>query len=118
MILVSTIIIFSLILTGCQSSDNQTLTTKKEIQTTKDVREIAWISLGDSERNEVVGDWKDAAVSKVTADKKRFALNDATFDGKEVTMVTFRSSNYSVLGDITKLVDEQSQKVVGGGLRE
>ena len=117
-ILVSTIVFSSLILSGCQSSDKQTLTTKKEIQTTKDVREIAWNSLGDSERKEVVGDWRDATVSKVTADTKRFALNDSSFDGKEVTMVTFRSSNNSVLGDISKLVDEPSQKVVGGGLRE
>src|SRR4051794_31797667 len=94
-ILVSAIVFSSLLLGGCQTSDKQT-------ETTKDVREIAWNSLGDSERKEVVGDWKDATVSKVTAGTKRFSLNALSFEGKEVTMVTFHSTNSPVLGDISK----------------
>jgi len=108
-LLLSTIVLYAFILSGCQSPDKKTI---------KDVREIAWNSLSDSERNEVIGDWKDATISKVTADTKRFNLIDLAFEGKEVTIVTFRSSKNSVLGDISKLVDEKTQKVIGGAFRE
>ncbi|MDF2536091.1 MAG: hypothetical protein K0R18_2253 [Bacillales bacterium] len=91
--------------------------TKEEIQTTKSVREIAWNSLVDSERSEVVGDWEDATVSKVTSNTIRFSLIDTSFNGKEVSMVTFHSTKSAKLGDITKLVDEKSQKVIGSGFR-
>lgn len=90
----------------------------KATETIMDVREIAWNSLSDSERKEVIGNWNDATVSKVIVDKKRFQLNDLTFEGKEVYMVTFCSSKNAILGDISKLVDEKSQKVIGGGFRD
>lgn len=115
-LLLSAIVLHSFVLSGCQSSDKQTVT--KTVQTTKDVREIAWNSLTDSERKEIVGDWKDAKVSKVTADTKRFSLIDPSFDGKEVTMVTLSSKKSALLGDIIKLVDEKTQKVIGRVMRK
>ncbi|WP_240527613.1 hypothetical protein [Bacillus cereus] len=45
-----------------------------------------------------------------------FHLEDKSFEGKEVTMVTFNSKN-ALLGDIIKLVDEKSGKVIGIGFR-
>ena len=111
-LLLSAIVLQSFVLSGCQISDKQT------VQTTKDVREIAWNSLTDSERKEIVGDWKDAKVSKVTADTKRFSLIDPSFDGKEVTMVTLSSKKSALLGDIIKLVDEKTQKVIGRVMRK
>ncbi|MDF2557798.1 MAG: hypothetical protein K0R71_1626 [Bacillales bacterium] len=105
-ILVSVIIFSSLVLIGCQSSNKKA----------NEARKIAWNSLVDSERKEVVGDWKDAKVSKVKVDKG-FALTDTSYEGKEMTMVTIRSKNRGTLGDISKLVDEKSRKVVGGRLR-
>jgi hypothetical protein len=61
---------------------------------------------------------KNAVVSKVIADKKRFSLADISYEGKEVTMVTFQSKRSALLGNISILVDEKSKKVIGGGLRD
>ncbi|WP_242221014.1 hypothetical protein [Bacillus cereus group sp. BfR-BA-01380] len=83
-----------------------------------DVREIAWNSLSDSQKKEVIGEWKEAQVSKTVADAEGFALKDRSFKGKEVTKVVFHSTKSSLLGDIIKLVDDESGKVVGAGLRE
>jgi hypothetical protein len=91
---------------------------KQETKTTIDVRKIAWNSLSNSERKEVIGNWEDAAVSKVIADKKRFGLVDLSYEGKEVTMVTFQSIRSALLGNISILVDEKSKEVIGGGLRD
>lgn len=87
-------------------------------QTTKDVREIAWNSLSESERDEVIGNWNGATISNVIADTKRFALVDRSYEGKEVKEVTFRSTKSALLGDISKLVDKKSHQVIGGGFRD
>jgi hypothetical protein len=112
------IIFFSLLLVGIQKPGQHREVKTETIQTTKDVREIAWNSLSESERDEVIGNWKDATISKVIADTKRFGLIDHSFEGKEVKEVTFRSTKSAILGDISILVDEKSQKVVGGGFRD
>lgn len=83
-----------------------------------DAREIAWKSLSKSEKKEVDGDWKDAKVSKVIADTSTYRLDDASFAGKEVTLVTIRSDQRELLGDIQKLVDEASGKVIGSSMRK
>lgn len=75
-------------------------------------------SLSDSQKKEVIGGWKDARVSKTVADTSGFVLKDRSFEGKEVTRVVFRSTKSSLLGDIIKLVDEESGIVVGAGLRD
>lgn len=113
-IVLSAVVFFSLLLGGCQANDKQTEATK----TTKDAREIAWKSLSDSQKKEVIGGWKDARVSKTVADTSGFVLKDRSFEGKEVTRVVFRSTKSSLLGDIIKLVDEESGIVVGAGLRD
>lgn len=114
LILVSVLVLFSL-LSGCvfTKSENKTIETK-----VKNVREIAWNSLTQSEKEEVIGEWKDAKVSKVVADTKRFHLVDYSYEGKKLTMVMFHSTKSKLLGDISKLIDETSQKVVGGGYRD
>ncbi|MEI4831228.1 hypothetical protein WAX78_17520 [Bacillus sp. FJAT-53711] len=117
-ILLSVVIFSSLLLGGCQTTDKQTNNKTETAQTTKDVREIAWNSLSDSQKKEVIGEWKEAQVSKTIADTKGFVLTDRSFEGQEVTTVMFRSTKSGLLGDIIKLVDEKSGKVVGAGLRE
>ncbi|WP_316571777.1 hypothetical protein [Neobacillus sp. YIM B06451] len=117
MFLLSVIGVLSLLLGGCfayQQSTNETESTQKVM----DVREVAWNSLSNNEREEVIGGWKDAEVNTIIVDDRRFGLNDATYIGKEVTMVTFRSKKSEVLGNISKLVDENTQKVIGGAYRE
>ena len=118
LILLSVTVFSFLLVNGCQTTDNQAGSKTEVTQIMKDVREIAWNSLSNSEREEVIGKWKEAEISKTVANTKRFFLQDRSFEGKEVTIVTFRSTKSALLGDITKLVDEKSQKVVGGGFRE
>lgn len=117
-IILSAVVFSSLLLGGCQTTDKQTGSKTKATETTKDIREIAWNSLSDSQKKEVIGEWKEAQVSKTVANAQGFALKDHSFEGKEVTQVVFRSTKSSLLGDIIKLVDEKSGKVVGAGLRE
>ncbi|MDA1675727.1 hypothetical protein [Bacillus cereus group sp. TH152-1LC] len=114
-IIVSAFACISFILGGCGTTKTNETPKTETVQTTKDVREIAWSSLVDSEKEEVTGTWKEAKVSKVKADGG-FLLKDKSFEGKEVTMVTFNSKN-ALLGDIIKLVDEKSGKVIGAGGR-
>lgn len=117
-ILLSAFVCSSILLGGCQATDTKATHKVETTQTTKDVREIAWNALLDEEKKEVVGSWKDAGVSKVTADKSKFHLDDASFSGKEVTLVTFRSNRSATLGDISKLVDEPSGNVIGSVMRK
>jgi hypothetical protein len=84
----------------------------------ENVREIAWDSLSKNEKEEVIGDWKDAEVSTVLVDEKRFELTDKSYVDKEVTMVTFHSNRSEILGDISKLIDKKTLKVIGAAYRE
>lgn len=111
LILVTAIVFSLLVLGGCQTSERQTGSETKATQTKKDVREIAWNSLSDSEKKEMNVEWKSATVSKAIANTKGFILVDRSFEGKEVIMVTFRNTKSGFF--ISKLVDEKSQKVVG-----
>ncbi|PFJ29069.1 hypothetical protein [Bacillus thuringiensis] len=113
--IISAFACIAFILSGCGTTKTNEKPKTETAQTTKDVREIAWSALVDSEKKEVTGTWKEAKVSKVKADGG-FILEDKSFEGKEVTMVTFNSKN-ALLGDIIKLVDEKSGKVIGAGGR-
>ena len=123
------IMLFSLLLISCQNKEplksNEKpvqeeieVVVEKVDENNKDIREVVWESLSKSEQEEVVGSWKEAKVRKAIANAEYYALTDKSYAGKEVTMVTFHSKNYQLLGDIIKLVDEKSGKVVGAGFRE
>ncbi|WP_227493715.1 hypothetical protein [Bacillus cereus] len=79
---------------------------------------MVWNSLSQAEKDEVDGSWKDAKVSKVIADTTKYQLDDASFKGKEVTLVTIPSKQRELLGDVNRLVDEPSGKVVGSSMRK
>lgn len=117
-IILSVIACISFLISGCGTVKTNESPKAETAQTTKDVREIAWNALIDSEKEEVIGTWKEATVSKVKVDEYKFHLEDKSFEGKEVTMVTFRSKKNALLGDINKLVDEKSEKVIGTNFRE
>jgi hypothetical protein len=117
MFLLSVIGVLSLVLGGC-FADRQSTNETEFNQKVTDVREVAWNSLSNNEREEVIGGWKDTDVNTIIVDDSRFSLNDVNYIGKEVTMVTFRSKKSEILGDISKLVDENTQKVIGAAYRE
>ncbi|MGE6599488.1 hypothetical protein [Bacillus proteolyticus] len=87
---------------------------------------MVWNSLSQAEKDEVDGSWKDevdgswkdAKVSKVIADATKYQLDDASFKGKEVTLVTIPAKQRELLGDINRLVDEPSGKVIGSSMRK
>lgn len=119
----TSILIFLLITSGCSHNSNTASSKQDPInkaETTKsqqDLRLVAWDTLSDELKSEIIGTWKDAKVTKVTADASHFNLIDKSFENKEVTLVAFTSKN-KVLGDIGTLIDEETGKVVGGVYRE
>lgn len=117
-IIVSVIACIAFLISGCGTVKTNESPKAKTAQTTKDVREIAWNALSDSEKEEVIGTWKEATVSKVKVDEHKFHLEDKSFEGKEATMVTFLSKRKALLGDINKLIDEKSGKVIGTNFRK
>lgn len=98
---------------GCGNKDSSSI--KKN-----DVREIVWTQLSKSEQNEIVGTWKDGKIEKSIAkkDSNAFTLEDKSLDGKKVYLITFKSKNEPTIGNVQKLVDINSYKIVGGALRD
>ncbi|MEH7302648.1 hypothetical protein [Neobacillus drentensis] len=115
--LLSVVATMTLILGSCYN-DGKAVNNQQSSETVKDVREIAWNSLSKNEKEEVIGDWKDAEVSTVLVDEKRFALTDKSYVDKEVTIVTFHSKKSAILGDISKLLDKKTHTVIGGAYRD
>ncbi|MBX4270042.1 hypothetical protein [Clostridium estertheticum] len=85
-----------------------------------DIREIVWNQLSKAEQNEIIGTWKDGTIEKSIAkkDSNTFSLNDKSIDGKEVYLITFKSKNEPTIGNIQKLVDIKSNKIVGAAFRD
>jgi len=116
--IVSAFTCVSILLSGCGTTKTNETQKTETVQTTKDVRELVWNSLSQAEKDEVDGSWKDAKVSKVIADTTKYQLDDASFKGKEVTLVTIPAKQRELLGDINRLVDEPSGKVIGSSMRK
>lgn len=112
MILLIILIIVFALLSGCTKIN-------ESVFMGKDIREIVWSQLSVDERNEIIGTWKDGKIEKDTAKKDsiNFRLEDPNFDGKEVYLITFKSKYEPVIGNVQKLVDIKSRKIVGTALR-
>ena len=100
------------IMVGCGNKDSSAI--KK-----KDVREIVWTQLSKSEQNEIVGTWKDGKIKTNLTEKdiSEFQPKDSGIIAKEVYSVTFKSKNEPTLGNVKKLVNIKSNKIVGIILR-
>lgn len=96
-------------LIGCRSENT---INKKE-----DVREIVWKQLSTGEKDEIIGSWKDGVVVKTIATSNSYLLIDKSFEEKEVYFITFKSEKEPILGNVQKLVDIKSNKIVGVNLR-
>jgi len=79
-----------------------------------------WQQLLKAEQNEIMGDWKGGTIEKTIAkqDSMTFLLQDKEFHGREVYLVTFPSKYVHTLGNVRKLVDMESSKIIGTGLRD
>ncbi len=99
------LVICSISLFGCTASQPS--------PKAKDIREVAWNDLRDSEKEDVIGGWEEATFKSVKADPTRYHLTDHSSAGKDVILVTFHSRHHMLLGDITKLIDPQSKESIG-----
>jgi outer membrane biogenesis lipoprotein LolB len=106
------LLVFNL-LTGCSINNSD-----KNVNG-KDIRQIVWEQLSQEEQNEIIGNWKDGKIEEIIAEKdsRQFSLKDEELDGKEVYLITFKSKNEAVIGDVQKLVDIESNKIVGTSYR-
>ena len=110
--LISILLVFSMMI-GCSNKGSST--TNK-----KDVREIVWSQLSKVEQKEIIGTWKDGKIEKTIAKKNstKFLLEDKSLDGKEVYLITFKSKKEPFIGNVSKLVNIKSNKIVGTAFRE
>ena len=96
-----------LIFTGCKKGE------KEELQ------EIAFNSLTDKEKEEIVDKNDKADIEKIDIDS--LSNNANIFFGnhnkEEIYSVTFKSKN-EALGDITIFIDRKSKKAIGSLIRK
>jgi len=94
-----------LILSACNSEDSR-------------IKEIVWEQLTTGQQSEVVGGWKSGIVEELIVEKSSsYYVTDDSLLGKEVYVVTFKSENVQLIGNIKVLVDKESLEIVGGFLR-
>lgn len=117
-VLISSILVF-----GCQTEQTQTQNnpqtqTKKEKEYEK-LRKIAWDSLTQEEKSDVIGNWKNGDVTKSYIDKRRFSVVDPNFATRDFYNVSFHthSEKQSSLNLIMVLIDKQTKEVVGYSMR-
>ena len=76
-----------------------------------DVREVVWQQLSSVQKARVDGTWEDAIVSKVTlSGVMMMAVEDKTYEGKEVYMVDFPTID---INGLPALVDMETFALVG-----
>lgn len=100
--LISTLSVFIFLLTGCNNTEKEELS----------IKEVAYQSLSSTEKIEVMGDVKKAIVTTEIASKKFANLQDESFIGKEIYVVTFQNTRRSNLGDIRIFIDPFTRKVL------
>ena len=96
-IILSIVFIISF-LAGCEKENSQELNLLH-------IREVAWNSLNNQQKKNVISDWKKAPVS------------ETTYEEKAVYSVTFNTKDDDLLGSITVYVDSTTLVVLGYGLR-
>ncbi|MCI8566720.1 MAG: hypothetical protein HFI39_10445 [Lachnospiraceae bacterium] len=86
---------------------------------TEKVLKQTWEQLSKSERYEAVGSWTDGKVEKIIIQEgnTRYFVEESYY-GEPVLLVTFTSSRREVIGDVEKIVDAASGRIVGGSFRD
>lgn len=69
------------------------------------IREIAWNSIDEQQKETVLIDWRYAPIT------------EPTYEGKRVYAVTFNTSDDPILGPIILYISKRSLAVVGYGAR-
>jgi len=82
-------------------------------------QKIAWESLDEGNKEEIIGSWQEAKVETITIDYdfSIIPLNNSggeiNVKGKEMVVVSFDSKNEAMLGKVIVYIDPQTKKAVG-----
>ena len=115
-IIVFIILSLSLVLTIHLLLKNQESTENTE---NISIVQSVWYKLDESERNEVVGSWKDGLIEEVVIEsgEGRFHISPEYY-GKVVYLITFESAQRDLIGDVQRLVDRESKEIIGFNFRD
>jgi len=124
---------FSMTLTGCKevnysqsnggvsiSSTTVAVPNDEQNEDAK-IRQIAWDSLSDRQKDYVQGNWKTAKVERpkgssiwygIAMDKQSTPMPD------QVILVTFNTLQDQLLGPLVIYIDAESEQRIGVGIRE
>ena len=79
-----------------------------------------WSQLEPAEQIEAIAGWSDGTVELIQANgitSDRYYVPEE-YQGQQVYLVTFRSENYQITGNVEKLVDAVTGQIVGYNLRD
>ncbi|MBK5346442.1 hypothetical protein JFU18_06185 [Bacillus sp. TH22] len=78
-----------------------------------------WDQLTDSQKSEVIGGWKKAEIHKVVLTEEMMrGIKDKSYLNEEVYLINYKSKKSEILGNIGVYVDAESEKIIGGRIRD
>lgn len=95
--------------TTANSQQNEASTTGK-----KDVRDMVWQQLSVEQKESIDGTWEDAKVSKIIFRSSMGAIEDKSYEGKEVLMIDFPTKG-DPQGNMIVYADVDTFKYIGNG---
>ncbi|WP_342575884.1 hypothetical protein MHH37_08565 [Solibacillus sp. FSL K6-1781] len=115
------VLLLSSICLGC-TNENHVATLKEPIETVielekvyMEMREIAWASLSDTDKETVMGNWKDAKVTE-----EQLSVNDEVLPDNnpmKVMKVIFNTSRDRFLGPIGIYINPDTNKIISKDVR-
>ena len=106
----------SILLVGLAACNFNSKIVKNEHITS--IQDIAYKSLDAGDKSQLENNKAIAKVEKRIVTERIATLTDTKYNGKEVYVVIFKAKKNSLLGDISVYIDENSNKVIGRGIRE
>lgn len=84
----------------------------------KELLQCTWQQLSSGELSEIVGSWEDAVVTSfAVSENESMYYVEPEFREAELFLVTFESRDKELIGNIEKIVEGDSYRIVGYNLR-
>ena len=115
--------LLGMILVGCTKADEKVpapSTKPTQQNDEQSILEETWNQLSRDEKAEMSTSWEEGVIEKKQISEEmasQFSWEEG-YDNKEVYLVTFKSEKRDFIGDIQKLIDEDTMKIVGYSLRD
>ena len=114
-LLVTCIAIVLVCICGCGCNHAQT-----DDMDYEEILKTTWDQMEEKERSVITGSWEDGKVEIITVQMngnvQKYYVEDG-YIGIELYLVSFPTADSDFVGDITKLVDMESLRIVGYGFR-